>query len=424
MTETMQNELPIARVTKLVAGGQGLGELPDGKKVFVWNALPGEDVRVRVFKRRSSYVEAIAEEIVRAAPERVTPREANYLATSPWQIMTFDAENRYKKNIVEDILKQHGITVPAVNGATHDAREWHYRNKMEYSFWGDDEGLHAALYRRGSHGKQPVAGSALAMPTVDAGMDSIRVLLEKASVRAGELKTIIVRSTQDGTTAVSLFVKTESFPQLELPSVLQGLKVYYSNPKSPASVRTKLLYELGSSELSDTLLGRAFHYDVDSFFQVNVPVFELALQRIKAKFAGDALVDMYAGVGSIGLSVATRSVDLVELDAASVAMVRCNAEEVGVQGDIIEASAEHALQYITGDKAVIFDPPRAGLHEKVINRVLEAKPPRIAYLSCNPVTQARDLAILGDNYTISYFEVFNFFPRTPHIETLAILERA
>jgi len=419
----MREILQPIHITKLVPGGQGLGELPDGKKAFVWNALPGEDVLARIFKRRPSYVEAIAEKIVRVAPERVVPCEANYLATSPWQIMTFDAENRYKKNIAEDILGQYDITVPVVNGTTHDASEWHYRNKMEYSFWGDDDGLHAALYRRSSHGKQPVTGSALAMPVVDAGMDSIRVLLEKANVRAGQLKTIIVRSTQDGIAAASLFVKTESFQRLELPPVLQGLKVYYSNPKSPASVCTKLLYELGSSKLTDTLLGRVFYYDVDSFFQVNVPVFQLAVQHIKEKFAGNELVDMYAGVGSIGLSVATRSVDLVELDAASVAMARRNAEGMDVQGNIVEASAERALQYISGDKTIIFDPPRAGLHEKIVNRVQEAKPPHIAYLSCNPVTQARDLAMLRGVYTMSYFEVFNFFPHTPHIETLAILER-
>jgi 23S rRNA (uracil1939-C5)-methyltransferase len=420
----MQEASQPIRITKLVPGGQGLGELPDGKKAFVWNALPGEDVLARVFKQRASYVEAIAEEIERPAPERVAPREVNYLATSPWQILAFDAENRYKKNIAEGILKQHDITVPAVNGTAHDDREWHYRNKMEYSFWGDDTGLHAALHRRGSHGKQSVTGSVLAMPPVDVGTDSIRILLEKAHVRAGELKTIIVRSTQEGTAAASLFVKSEAFQPLELPPALQGLRVYYSNPKSPASVRTRLLYELGSSELADTLLGRIFRYDVDSFFQVNVPVFELALQRIKEKFANEELVDMYAGVGSIGLSVASRKVDLVELDAASAAMAQRNTETAGVRGFVVKASAEQTLQHIVANKPIIVDPPRAGLHEKIISRILEVRPPRIAYLSCNPVTQARDIVLLRDAYRVSYFEVFNFFPHTPHIETLAILERS
>jgi 23S rRNA (uracil1939-C5)-methyltransferase len=90
---------------------------------------------------------------------------------------------------------------------------------------------------------------------------------------------------------------------------------------------------------------------------------------------------------------------------------------------VVETSSETALDYIVADKPVIFDPPRAGLHDKVVARTLEVLPPRIAYLSCNPATQARDLAKLTESYTITYFEAFNFFPHTPHIETLAILER-
>lgn len=90
---------------------------------------------------------------------------------------------------------------------------------------------------------------------------------------------------------------------------------------------------------------------------------------------------------------------------------------------MIEASTEKVLEYITDEKPVIFDPPRAGLHAKVIERVLEVAPPKVIYLSCNPATQARDLALLEEKYVIKHFEIFNFFPRTPHIETLAVLDR-
>jgi 23S rRNA (uracil1939-C5)-methyltransferase len=132
---------------------------------------------------------------------------------------------------------------------------------------------------------------------------------------------------------------------------------------------------------------------------------------------------MYAGVGSIGLSVASKQVDLVELDPATVAMARVNAEASGVEAEVIESSTEKVLEYIVGDKPVIFDPPRAGLHDKVVERTLEVKPPQVLYLSCNPATQARDLAKLQEGYNITYFEGFNFFPHTPHIESLAVLER-
>lgn len=131
---------------------------------------------------------------------------------------------------------------------------------------------------------------------------------------------------------------------------------------------------------------------------------------------------MYAGVGGIGLSVAGKEVELVELDPASANMARENLVKSKLQGSVVEASTEKALDYITGKNTVIFDPPRAGLHAKVVERVLEALPPSVVYLSCNPATHARDLALLQDKYTIEQFEVYNFFPRTPHIETLAVLK--
>ncbi len=407
------------KVTKLVHGGQGLAELPDGRKVFVWNALPGETVKARIFKQKRSYAEAIAEEIITASPERIAPLEENYLATSPWQIMDYAAENRYKSDIVRELFAHEKVTLPTFGDALTSGPEWNYRNKMEYSFWGDDEGLHLALHQRGSHGKQIVNGSKLALPAVDEAANVLCLQLGKLQARAGDLKTIIVRANQKGDAVAALFTKLTKFTKIELPPELKGLRVYHSNPKSPASVRTKLIYELGDVTLQDQLLGKSFEYDVDSFFQVNLPVFELALERIKHANIADSLIDMYAGVGSIGLSAQTKNVTLVELDAPTAKMARHNATEQNA--DVVEASTEKALEYITSESPVIFDPPRAGLHPKVVERVLEVMPPQITYLSCNPATHARDLGLLQESYAIISFEVFNFFPRTPHIETLAIL---
>jgi 23S rRNA (uracil1939-C5)-methyltransferase len=409
-------------IEKVVHGGQGLGTLPDGRKVFVWGALPGERVLVRVLKGKKSYAEAIVEQVIEPSNVRVVPREENYLATSPWQIVTLDAENDYKHRIVEELFVQAHVPLPQF-AMTTAGDDWHYRNKMEYSFWGDDDGLHLALYNRNSHNKTIVQGSELALPALDAAARALVAELQKSNPRAGDLKTIVVRANQQGKAVASLFVKLEKFRELALPPELQGLRVYFSNPKSPASVPTKLLYELGDATLADTLLGKQFKYDSDSFFQVNLPVFEQALTRIADHMSSDDVLDMYAGVGSIGLSVAKKQVELVELDTATAAMARVNAGASGLQANVVETSSEQALDYITGAAPVIFDPPRAGLHDKVVAKTLEALPAQVVYLSCNPATQARDLAKLQDKYDISYFEGFNFFPHTPHIETLAILPR-
>ena len=263
----------IVSISKLVHGGQGLAELSDGRKVFVWNALPGETVRAQVIKQKSSYADAIAEEVMVASPERIEPKESNYLSTSPWQIIKFSAENEYKKSIVLELFGHEKVTLPAVGAVIHDDQEWYYRNKMEYSFWGDDDGLHLALHQRGTHGKQIVAGSELAMPAIDAAANAIAVQLSAMGARAGDLKTIMVRADADGQAVAAIFVKLESFKKLELPSELKGLRVYHSNPKSPASVATKLLYELGDTTLHDSVNGNLLAYDPISFFQANVPVF-------------------------------------------------------------------------------------------------------------------------------------------------------
>jgi len=415
----MLNEVVIE---KLVHGGQGLATMEDGRKVFVWGALPGEKVAIRIIKAKKSYAEAIAEEIIEPSKLRTKPREENYLATSPWQIVPFAAENDYKKRIIEELFVQAHVTIPDFAMLAAEP-EWHYRNKMEYSFWGDDNGLHLALHNRGSHRKTIVQGSELALPALDEGARAVLAELQKHNPRAGDLKTIIVRCSQKGDVVVALFTKLEKFVELTLPAGVKGLRVYHSNPKSPASVPTKLIKEYGDATLTDELLGRSFTYDVDSFFQVNIPIFEKALSRIKEHGSTDDLVDMYAGVGGIGLSVATKAVQLVEADAATAAMARVNAENDQVDAEVIEAPSEKVLDYIVPDKTVIFDPPRAGLHDKVVRKTLEALPPKVIYLSCNPATQARDLEALQTAYDIVFFEGYNFFPHTPHIETLAVLKK-
>jgi 23S rRNA (uracil1939-C5)-methyltransferase len=410
----------VVEIEKLVHGGQGLARLEDGRKVFVWNALPGERVKIRLIKSKKDYAEGIAEEITKPSSDRIEPEEVNYLATSPWQIMTFKAENTYKKQIVQEIFYREHVVIPEFDFIAVPP-EYRYRNKMEYSFWGDEEGLHLALHQRGSRGKQIVSGSKLAIPAVDKGANALLAELQKYSIRAGALKTVIVRTNQEGEAVASLFVKQEEFEHIALPSELKGLRVYYSNPKSPASVPTKLLQEQGDVILADTIGDATLMYDVDSFFQVNVPIFNEVIKTIKLYAGNTSVVDMYGGVGSIGLGIGANDCTIVELDDATVAMAKRNAQQYSAR--VVQASTEKALDYISQDKVLIVDPPRAGLHKDVTTHINTVKPKTIVYLSCNPATQARDLKLLEQNYIVNHFAGYNFFPRTPHIETLAILQQ-
>lgn len=417
-------DLQQVTIDKVVHGGQGLGTLPDGRKVFVWNALPGEIVNVRLLKSKKGFAEAIADEVITASPDRIAPHEpASYLATSPWQIMTFDAENKYKKEVLSEAFAREKVDLPDFK-FEHGKKSESYRSKMEFGFWGDNEGISLAHFVRGSHGKTKVKGSVLAHPAINMAVADIVDQLNsmttgKKAIRAGDIKSIILRCNQAGETVVALFVKTKTFPKLECPDSLKGLLVFHSNPKSPASVPTELLQQLGQRTLQDTVMGTKLIYDVLSFFQVNLPVFETALARIGDTLGGQPKIDLYSGVGSIGIPLAGTTA-LIELDAANIEMAKKNIGKLPIK--VIHASADKSLDYITGNEAVIVDPPRAGLGAYVTTRLSEVKPPVIAYLSCNPSTQARDVKLLqGAGYKIKFFEGYNFFPRTPHIESLCIL---
>ena len=136
------------------------------------------------------------------------------------------------------------------------------------------------------------------------------------------------------------------------------------------------------------------------------------------------VVDMYAGVGTIGLTIGGDNCTLVEINESAVNEMQRNIEKLGKSETInaVLAPSEKALEYITADATIIVDPPRAGLHKDIIAELLEVAPPRIIYLSCNPVTQARDVAQLAEKYGIRAHRGYNFFPRTPHIEHLVVLD--
>ena len=413
----MSEELTI---DKLVHGGQGMGVIGDGRKAFIWNALPGEVVRARLTRTRKDFVEGIAEEIISPSAHRIEPKEDIYLATSPWQIMDLEYENIQKALIVSETFSREHVELPDFSMLS-DNVPFGYRNKIEFSFYGDDSGLHYAFFNRGSHQKQIVTESALALPQINSAAKEFLQELNTHTIRAGDLKSVIFRCDQNGEVVAALFVKPETFVELKKPKVIKGLKVYHSNPKSPASVLTKLLYQEGTTTLTDELNNTPITYDVCGFFQVNLPVFEMALKEITDATKNETKkVDMYSGVGTIGLAIGNTKT-LVELDKANIDMANHNAQDQDV--DVVHASTEKALQYIESDVALIVDPPRSGLHKDVIERILYVKPPLICYLSCNPATQARDVALLKDSYRIASFTGYNFFPKTPHIETLVILER-
>lgn len=421
------------KLDKFVPGGQVIAtvKLEDGaeKKAFIWGGLPDEKVEFVVTKKRAGIYEGVVENVLTKSSFRVKPKDkVSYLSTSPWQILDWQYELKTKAELTQQFFAQQKITTPLPDVVT-DNQEYKYRNKMEFTWWWDKdmEQLDLAHYRRGTKGKIPVSGSSLAVPGINAAARRVRDLLNELNVEARQLKTLLIRANRLGEIVTQLYVTDNSlsisdddFKRLRLA----GFEIIYSEPKSPASVITARLQSFGQTSLGDEVLGQNFTYPAESFFQINLSVYELALQEIKEYLLSDLpIVDLYSGVGTIGLSVADgRQVSLVEISPAAVEEMNSNITEQKIKNAFAVLSpAESATDYITSDCQLIVDPPRAGLHKDVVARILEAKPQRLIYLSCNPATQARDIALLLDNYVLQEVKVFNFFPKTPHIEVLAVL---
>ena len=423
---------------KITPGGQALGMLESGKKIFAWGVLPGETAKVQITKNKSSFAEGFAVEIFEKSAERIEPKDSeSFLSTSPWQIFNFDFEQKTKQELILESFRQEKIELKNQEEFYSDGKIFKYRNKVEFSFWWEkseqdenDGELNLAFFRRGGKGKIPVEGTSLAMSEINQAGQKVLEILRARKTPSRDLKTLLIRANQRGEISAQLYVKDERFKPFskeEITSLgFKNFEIIFSNPKSPASVITKKIKSQNQENLQDSVLGVNFNYATESFFQINLPVYEQALRDMK-KFIDKSkpTVDLYSGVGSIGLTIGAGDLlTLVEINEPAVKEMQRNITKLGREktAKAILSPSEKALDFIKKGANLIVDPPRAGMNREVCEKILEIEPERVIYLSCNPTTQARDIAILSKKYEIIYARGYNFFPRTPHIENLIILE--
>lgn len=421
------------KIQKLVQGGQGLAYSETGQTVFVWNALPDEEVVVAPIRKKNGIIEAVATEIIEPSLHRQPPLEDFYLSTAPWQIMSFDYENNQKALIAAETYRHLGGIANQTLQISSLSQTKGYRNKMEYSFYSDDNDLwHIAFFNRGSHRKIPTGVSVLASPVINSVAEHVLELIRAAKIAPKTLKSIILRSNNKGEVLFGLFLKQKDiFPSLPTTSFSQiphvrGYKIYYSRPNSPASTTDELLAQDGADYLETQIFGSVFRYGLMSFFQVNEPVFEVALTKMQEFLEPKTnVIDYFSGVGAISIGLKSKINCAVQIESIpeAVEYAKQNIQLNGLS-DRYQAHAilaERAGEFINSDSTLILDPPRAGMHSDTVQRILSVLPPQIIYMSCNIATHARDLKLLQERYTISDLQIFNFFPQTPHIEGLAVL---
>ncbi len=387
-------------IEKLVPGGQGLARITDensphnGKVAFLWNALPGEMVsEYEITKKKSHYIEGIATKIEASSPHRLEPKDTCYLSTSPWQILDFEYELEQKRLLIIESLSQAHISLPEqveVEPTVTDGVEWNYRNKMEYALYWDNNSqkIKLAFHGRGTHLKIPIESSSIERKEIFEEAKNIIDALNEKHDEARKYQSLLLRANQKGEVSGGLFVNHEPHPIFK--------------------------------NLTDTIINREYSYSPNGFFQINLPVYELALREIAKEITTEKVLDLYSGVGTIGLSVARdKDLTLVESNKDAYRELENNCKNSDAHP--VLAKSEEVTEYIEHDQTVILDPPRSGCEKRLIDKLLETTPEKIVYLSCNPATQARDVSMLSEKYSITRVVPFNFFPKTPHIENLIIL---
>ena len=439
-------------VDSLAYGGNGVARL-NGFVVFVRRGLPGDRVRARVTKVQRRHAEALVTEVVEPGPQRVDAPCAHYPACGGcrFQDLAYEAQVAAKQAQVEDALSRiGGLDAPPVESIVPAEEIFHYRNKLEYSFTQLEDGPSIGFHKAGRWDE--VLEIERCWLTTDLGnairnrvrewARAERLVAYDQADQTGYLRHLVVREGRNTAQVLVQLVtaKGEKFDTGHFVDVLRGFpevrSIHWAENTSAAEVTnvpTQLLW--GEEAIEEELCGLRFRVRPNAFLQTNTRMAERVyeLTREFAALSGQETVyDLYCGIGTIGLTLAADALTVwgIEVSEESVACALENADlnRIGnaafFAGNVGQSLAE--LRERSGEPdVVVVDPPRAGLAGKALRRLGELGARRVVYVSCNPTTLASDAKVLRGEYGYALVRArpVDMFPHTPHVETVALLER-
>jgi 23S rRNA (uracil1939-C5)-methyltransferase len=448
-------------IEKTVFGGQGLGRL-SGMAVFVDWAVPGDLVEARIVRRTRNFLKARITRVLRPSPLRVIPPCPAFgvCGGCKWQMISYPRQLAFKEQQVAEALEHiGGIKNAPVSAIIPAENIFGYRNKMEFSCsssrWLPEEGeggrmeedFAIGLHVPGTFSKV-IDLSACLLQHEDANriLSGVRERLKASGLPAygqrdhkGFFRFVVLRrSHAAGRVLVNIVTAHEETGKLaeiagglmkDFPEVVSVVNNVTAR-KSGVAVGDYEIPLAGATSITEKIGGFSFVVSANSFFQTNTAQAG-RLYEIVSEFAGlsgrERVLDLYCGAGgiSIFLSEKAGSVTGLEISEGAVADARqnCAGNRVAnctfIAGDV----AEGLSQTDFAPDVVIADPPRAGMHPKVVEKLADIKPARLVYVSCDPATLARDLRMLGENYLVEEVRPIDMFPHTHHIEAVARLVR-
>ena len=446
--------------------GKSVAKTTDGQVVFVDNAVPGDIVHAKSYKKKRRYYQAKPLEFVKLSPYRTEPVCEHFgtCGGCKWQNMKYDRQLYYKQKSVEDNLKRIGhLDLPIISDIKPSEDIYFYRNKMEFSFsnnrWLTQEEIESGkdIQQKNALGFH-IPGmwdKILDLNKCHLQQDpsnAIRNEIKRYAIdhdlsffdvrqQSGLLRTLMIRTTSTGEVMVLIQFYDDDKIQREL--LLNHLKntfpqttalLYVINQKANDTIYDQdIICYHGQDYITEKMEDLAFKIDAKSFYQTNSKqAYELyKIARDYARLNGDEVVyDLYTGTGTIAQFIAKQAQKVIGIEAVPEAIekAKINAKENRIDncefvvGDMKKVFTTGFVNKHGHPDVIITDPPREGMHKDVVKVLKELKAKRIVYVSCNSATQARDLEMLADIYNISKVKPVDMFPQTHHVENVVALE--
>lgn len=456
------------KIDTYAAEGKSIAHLDEGKVLFVENAIPGDIANIRVTKNKKSWAEGKMIELVQPSPLRIDPfcQHFGICGGCKWQMLPYEKQLEYKHQQVLDQLTRIGkVELPEMQTILGSPLERYYRNKLEFTFCTHRYRTTEELAAAGDEifQEEPVLGfhapglfdkvveihtcylqkepTNLLLSTIRNFAEAHQYEYYNYRSHTGWLRNVILRIARTGEILINLVMQHEDEKNRKaildhMLSNIPGITTlhYTINPKVNDSIYDQEVHcYYGKGHIEETLEDFRFKISPKSFFQTNTYQAE-ALYRVTREFAGltgnEVLYDLYCGTGSIGIfcSKLAKKVIGIEVVEDAVKDAYENAAMNNLEhckffaGDVADICTDEFFETHGRPDVIITDPPRAGMHEKLVQQLLKMRAPKVVYVSCNPATQARDLQLLDEAYKVTRLQPVDMFPHTHHIENVALLE--
>lgn len=449
------------------AKGKSVAKAPDGRVIFLNNAIPGDVVTVQTFKKRKAYYEGEAIEFHKYSDRRTAPVCAHFgtCGGCKWQHMKYEDQLYFKQKEVAQNLKRLGdIAVEEFSPILGCDTPYFYRNKMEFSFsdsrWLTAEEIadtEAVIDRRACGFHKPgmwdkiidIEKCHLQADPSNAIRNGLKQFALEKDIsffnprkQVGFLRSLMIRTTSIGQIMVVLQITENDSPKIALVLDYLGNTFteitslqYVVNAKGNDSIYDQeVICYKGQDFIVETMEDLQFNINAKSFYQTNsAQAYEL--YKIVRNFAAlskeDLVYDLYTGTGTIALFLAKNAKRIVGIESVTEAII--DAKKNAIQnkitntsffvGDMVKVLTPQFISENGTPDVIITDPPRIGMHKNVVAQLLEVAPKKIVYVSCNSATQARDVSLLKEKYTVRKSQAVDMFPQTHHVENVVLLER-